>query len=41
MKRLHQLRASGVLDLQEDKALVLNIVPSSPYEVPPLPLPFL
>lgn len=33
MKRLQQLRASGVLDLQEEKGLVLNIIPSSQYEV--------
>ena len=33
MKRLLRLRESGVLDMQEDKAVVLNILPLTPYDV--------
>lgn len=33
LKRLQRLRESGVLDMQEEKALVLNVMPSTPFEV--------
>lgn len=33
MKRLQQLRASGVLEMQDEKSVILNIIPSSQYEV--------
>lgn len=33
MKRLQRLRESGVLDMQDDKALTLNIMPCTPFEV--------
>jgi hypothetical protein len=33
LKRLQRLRESGVLDMQEEKALVFNIMPSTPFEV--------